>query len=311
MRLGGALQKMWEERLQAHPFHALVELTDTGLMFGASTMLATMRSDESGAPVLDIAQDRARILSLLAVAYGRTVSGNVLKHIEGASNEWARGDKALANIRLAYAKLPRLERRENAYPLFLAAAFLKSGFSPRILMKQAGLDPTALDFDRVFNPAERRVLVGHGRESGQWTSDSDVHLVAEDEKDSYEERRRLGQTSPKENVEHGRAPFELPTPLLEEGLPSKSVLIGEHFRPASNQFNTDLPGGLDEAAALFKQLAEDQTIQTEVTSAGTTRYFAPDGTQLRINADGAIRLERPIDIDGKVREVIHFSEKAW
>jgi hypothetical protein len=32
-----------------------------------------------------------------------------------------------------------------------------------------------------------------------------------------------------------------------------------------------------------------------------------DGTQLRINTDGTVRIERPITIGRKRREIIHFN----
>jgi hypothetical protein len=71
--------------------------------------------------------------------------------------------------------------------------------------------------------------------------------------------------------------------------------------------NTDLPGGLDQAEALFESLTKGQSINTEVTKDGTTRYFTDDNKiQLRINSDGAIRIDREIDLNGKTRETIHF-----
>ena len=74
--------------------------------------------------------DRQRVVALLAAAYGRTISPDVLKHIEGASEQWRRGDKALANIRLAFARLPRLEDRGSIARLFHAEDLLERGVSP-------------------------------------------------------------------------------------------------------------------------------------------------------------------------------------
>lgn len=159
MRADGSLKKIWDERLQARPFYASVALTDDGLMFGAGTVLAPMRKDGSGAFRLDVARDRDRILALLGAAFGRPAPLSVLRHIEGASSEWRRGDKVLANIRLDYTRLPRFERRDDAYPLFLAASLLKSGFSPHYLMQQSGFDGAAQDLDK-YNPSEPRVACG-------------------------------------------------------------------------------------------------------------------------------------------------------
>ena len=240
MCAGGSLEKIWNRRLQSYPFYPLVELTERGLMFGAGTSLARLRRDESGAAVLDVECDRERILALLAVVYGRPLFFDALRHIEGAVKEWRRGDKALANIRLAYARFPRLERREEARPLFIAAALLKAGVSPRSLMKQYGFDPLILDFDK-YVPSQPRVPPGSGRQSGRWTSDgaataandqsrseahSTIHLVAEDLEQKKEEdqkalpeaeRRALRAPPRKEDVEEGHG-IRLQTPLVDESV---------------------------------------------------------------------------------------------
>jgi hypothetical protein len=198
------------------------------------------RRCERIARALSVSTSRAtgiRILALLGAAYGRSVPVGVLRHIEGASTEWRRGDKALANIRLAYAQLPRFERREDAYLLFLAASLLKSGFSPRYLMQQSVFDSAARDFDK-YNSSEPRVPAGSGRESGWWTTDDttttdanhNIQFAAEDaedeerrekEKDLPETERRAFREPPrKEDVEEGQG-LSLQRPLVDE-----SVSIG-------------------------------------------------------------------------------------
>lgn len=87
------------------------------------------------------------------------------------------------------------------------------------------------------------------------------------------------------------------------------MLIGNNAKPVSGRFNTDLPGGLEEAKALFGSLTKGQTVKTEITDKGVTRMTADDGTQLRINADGSIRINRPVSIERKYRETIHFNEQ--
>jgi hypothetical protein len=96
-------------------------------------------------------------------------------------------------------------------------------------------------------------------------------------------------------------------PLLAP--PSRSVLIGNNATLAGSRFNTDLPGGLDEATARFETLTKGQAIEKDIGKGGATMLRAADGTQLRINADGSIRIDRPIDIDGRKQETIHFSGK--
>lgn len=237
MRADGSLQKIWDERLQSRPFYASVELTDNGLMFGAGTQLAPLRKGNSGACGLDLGRDGDRVLALLAVAYRRPVYFDILRHVEGASTEWQRGDKALANIRLAYARLPRFERREDAYPLFLAASLLKAGFSPQYLMRQSAFDATALDIEK-YNPDEPRIPAGSGQKSGRWTDDAvttdeqwvvdhhgSIQLAAEDSEDEKRredekelpeaERRALNVSPRKEDVEEGGG-IPLQRPLIED-----------------------------------------------------------------------------------------------
>ena len=73
-----------------------------------------MACDPFGSPILDLEEDGDRLLALLAAAYGRPASPDILRHVEGAASYWRRGEKALANIRLAFARLPRLEDRADA-----------------------------------------------------------------------------------------------------------------------------------------------------------------------------------------------------
>jgi hypothetical protein len=110
-------------------------------------------------------------------------------------------------------------------------------------------------------------------------------------------------------IAHGRPidPLQTPTvPLV--GPPPKSVLLGNDASPSgSSRMNTELPGGLDEARALFESLTQGQGVQTAITKYSVTRIFADDGTQLRINADGSIRIDLPISIDGRNWETIRFN----
>jgi hypothetical protein len=173
------------------------------------------------------------------------------------------------------------------------------------------------------------VPAGSGPESGRWTSGdggsgtsariipvSEIEHEGEhpegDPKDTLEqERRALGTETPGEDIKHGRPidPIQTPTvPIV--GPPSWSVLVGNNprTRPSSNRINSDLPGGLDKAKTLFESLTKGRSIKMEVTKDGTTRYFTHDSkTQLRINSDGSVRIDREIELNGKDRETIHFS----
>jgi len=85
--------------------------------------------------------------------------------------------------------------------------------------------------------------------------------------------------------------------------------MGSNPRPSAGRFNTDLPGGLDEAKALFRSLTMGQAVKTEISDRGVMRFTADDGTQLRINAEGYARIDRPDSIARKYRETIHFKNR--
>ncbi|MHB8884620.1 MAG: MalT transcriptional regulator family protein [Methylovirgula sp.] len=108
--------------------------------------------------------DEARLLALLSAVYGRQISPRVMHHIARASEQWRRGDKALAHIELAFARLPRLETREDAFRLFLADNLLAHGMTPKRLSRALGFDPQLLKYD----PNQPREPAGNGRPSGRW-----------------------------------------------------------------------------------------------------------------------------------------------
>ena len=306
------------------PLQCSLAITGAGLTLGRGTVLARMTQEAPPRLAVDGAEER--ILTLLSAALGKSVPLRLLDNLRRASEQWSRGDKCLAHIHLAFTGLPQIGE-DGATRLVLADEALAKGASPRALLKALGLDSTPLDALK-FNPDQPRVPAGSGRESGRWApadggsgSSARIIPVAEiehqgehpegDPKDDvYEERRALGTETPEEDIQHGRPIDPLQTPTVPAvGPPSKSVLIGNNpgTRPRSDRYNTDLPGGLDQAKALFESLTKGQSINTEVTKDGTTRYFTFDNKiQLRINSDGAIRIDREIDLNGKTRETIHF-----
>ena len=84
--------------------------------------------------------DEGRLQVLLSAVYGRAVSPLVVKRARRAADHWRRGDKALAHIELAFARLPRLETEGDAFRLFLAEALLDGGMSPRDLARALGFE---------------------------------------------------------------------------------------------------------------------------------------------------------------------------
>ncbi|MGA8170798.1 MAG: hypothetical protein WB816_08210 [Methylocystis sp.] len=71
----------------------------------------------------------------------------------------------MANIRLAFARIPRLDEPSDAYRLFLAEELLDAGMSPAGLMKGLGFDAPARGLAK-YDPSQPRVPAGSGRNSG-------------------------------------------------------------------------------------------------------------------------------------------------
>jgi hypothetical protein len=136
-----------------------------------------MAGDHGGSTRLDLQKDGGRLLAMLSVAYRRSVPFDVLGHLKAASDHWQRGDKALANLRLVFANLPRLDDPLDACRLHVAEHLLDSGMLPSVLMRELGMDATAVDLAK-YDPDQPRVLAGNGRESGRWTSDGDSAFLA-------------------------------------------------------------------------------------------------------------------------------------
>lgn len=79
--LEDTIEKRLDKRLRDGPLNPIVELDETGLVFGAGTVLAPMRRDDYGAARLDLDADGARVFALLAAAYGRPVRSDVRTYV--------------------------------------------------------------------------------------------------------------------------------------------------------------------------------------------------------------------------------------
>ena len=169
MLRGDALKGRFEKRARSRPIAYAAEIGDDGLVLGAGTILARMTRDSLGEPALDLEEGEDRLHALLAAAHGRPMSPDLPRHLGEAFAHWRRGDKALANIRLAYARIPRLDDRSDAYRLFLAEELLDAGMSPAALMKGLGFDAPARGLAK-YDPNQPRVPAGSGRNSGRWGS---------------------------------------------------------------------------------------------------------------------------------------------
>lgn len=169
------------------PVAWMVRLTSDGLICGADAVLARMV--EQGR--LDLDADRDRLLALLSIAADEPVDAQrVMPAIEAAAKFWQRGDKALANLRLVFASLPRPTDIDLVQRLSLAAKALSDGMSPMALLR-ARWPESFGDLTRRYDPDEPRVPAGHGVESGRWTfadvgenaraKDRPIRIAEEDE----------------------------------------------------------------------------------------------------------------------------------
>ncbi len=115
---GDALEGRFEKRARLRPISYAAEIGGDGLVLGAGTILARMMRDSAAAPVLALEEDEDRLLALLAAACGRPTPPDLPRHLGEASAHWRRGEKALANVRLAHAGLPRLRDRSEPIGCF-------------------------------------------------------------------------------------------------------------------------------------------------------------------------------------------------
>jgi hypothetical protein len=164
------LRKSFEVRACRRPFAALPVIEDEGLTLGHGTVLMRMGCTRQGEQKLMLDADEARFLALLAAVYGRQIAPRVMHHVRRASDQWSRGDRALAHIELAFARFPRLETRDDAFRLYLAEDLLETSMTPQSLTGALGFDPNLLKYD----PNQPRQPAGSGRRSGEWVKSQDT-----------------------------------------------------------------------------------------------------------------------------------------
>ena len=111
MQNTGALEQDWRDRGLGRPLHREMTFTQAGLALGRGTILAEF--ERKGRAVGGLALDgtEARLLSLLMAAYREPLAGGVIEKIRRAGEIWRAGDKALAQIHLAFLGLRRSMRR--------------------------------------------------------------------------------------------------------------------------------------------------------------------------------------------------------
>lgn len=156
--------KDFEKRVRSGPIREAVEIGEEGLLLGAGARLVRDVQDRSG-----IDRDERRLVALLSVAGGRLIADGEIATVKKALSDWRRGDRALANIRLAQASLPRIRRRDDAFRLHLAEQLLDQTMQPDELLKALGFASASSSLAK-YDADQPRVPAGNGRASGQWAS---------------------------------------------------------------------------------------------------------------------------------------------
>ncbi|MGH6835761.1 MAG: bacterial transcriptional activator domain-containing protein [Methylocella sp.] len=161
------LDRRWRDEGLSRPLHRALTFTQAGLALGRGTLLAAFEKERL-ARGLALEGNEARLFSLLTAAHGKPAAGGVIAKLRRAGEFWCAGEKALAQIHLAFIGLPRIDEAD-AYRLFLARVALEKGLEPSDLVKALGFPQAARDLEK-YNPDQPRVPAGSGRESGEWTT---------------------------------------------------------------------------------------------------------------------------------------------
>ena len=146
------------------PLHREMTFTQAGLALGRGTILAEFGREGRAAGGLALDGTEARLLSLLTAAYREPVAGGVIEKIRRAGEIWRAGEKALAQIHLAFLGLSKIDETD-AYRLFLAGTALEKGAGPGDLMKALGF-PRARGTSKNIVPTSRGFPPGAGERAG-------------------------------------------------------------------------------------------------------------------------------------------------
>ena len=163
-----ACEQAWRRRSSLSPLREVVSFEPENLVLGSGTVLRKLAVERPGTVSLYAGAAHDRMVALLAIAgRGRLAKGSLLQ-LETALEDWQRGNRGLAAIRLAFASLPRVRDQDDGYRLFLAEMALDAGLRPGELLKEVGHGDCLTLLKG--SPNQPRVPHGSGRRSGQWTS---------------------------------------------------------------------------------------------------------------------------------------------
>ncbi|MGH6794971.1 MAG: hypothetical protein ACREDH_07185, partial [Methylocella sp.] len=136
MQVTDVLDRQWRDEGLSHTLHRALTFTQAGLVLGRGTLLAEFEKKRL-ARCLALEGHEARVVSLLAAAYGKPVAVGAIEKIRRAGEFWCAGEKTLAQLHLAFIGLPTIDEA-GAYRLFLAGVALEKGVSPSDLLKALG-----------------------------------------------------------------------------------------------------------------------------------------------------------------------------
>ena len=156
--LADQLRKAWRVREASSPIHAVLKFEAEGLVLGAGTILA-----EPGADLTPGGAGETRLTTLLAAAYGRRMTKDVVGHIRSANARWREADQRLADLHLALTRLERLPQpREAARRLFMADGLMRAGAEPVSILKALDIDDPASAPMAKYSADQLRAPAGNG-----------------------------------------------------------------------------------------------------------------------------------------------------
>ncbi|MGA8076937.1 MAG: hypothetical protein WB868_06080 [Xanthobacteraceae bacterium] len=163
------LRDEWSARERTATINQTMFFAPEGLVLGAGTILLHADGPRR---LQSLRGQEARVLALLAAAYGRAVAPAVLGSIGRAVKAWLGGDGCLAHIHLAHSGLrPPEDLRSAACRLFIAESVMRAGMSPRAVLQALKVSGSYVDaIEKAYNPDEPRIPAGSGSTSGEWTS---------------------------------------------------------------------------------------------------------------------------------------------
>jgi hypothetical protein len=103
-----AFEQDWRDRELGRPLHREMTFSRAGLVLGRGTILAEFET-EGLARGLAFDGEEARLLSVLTATFAAPVAPHVVEKIRRAGEFWRAGEKALAQIHLAFLGLPKID----------------------------------------------------------------------------------------------------------------------------------------------------------------------------------------------------------